>query len=265
MKPLFYLLFIIVSNLAFSQDIITLVSGEKLEVKIIENEKSKVKYKKTNNLEGPVYVIDKVDIAKITYANGDEEIISKSSASETKDQNKKDFKDKEEVEFSRLKEKSMLYNKKRNLFSFNYANMLLLNMEFSYEIIVLKSGFLGIKIPVSVGMNLRNEYLRKNNIISTGVHINIYPLGQGKVSYLTGPALRYFYMNDNPNHFNSSSMSSESSHYIGFYMNNGVLFQATSFLNFSLGLGLGTRRDVGRPDEPSTFDVIFDGSIIFRL
>jgi hypothetical protein len=250
-------------TITYTQDIIMLKSGEKLKVKVTENLDSKIKYKKFNNQDGPTYYLNKNEISKITYENGSIEKFAKTN--KKKEEVSKSDEKNPDIEFNRLKEKSLRYNTKRNLISFNYGQMILLNMEFSYEGILDKHGFVGLKIPLSVGMNLNNQYLKKNNIFSTGIHLNIYPLGQGKVSYLTGPAIRYFYMQDNPSHFSSPSISTEKAHYIGFYMNNGVLFQATSFLNFSLGLGLGTRRDISRSAEPAKFDVIFDGSIIFRI
>lgn len=259
------------TSIVKAQDIISLKSGETLKVKVEESTASRIRYKKFNNLEGPIYVIDKTAISKITYENGKVEnfnaAVKELEVGTTTVENKqKDFNDDDlDREFERLKNKSTKYNLKRHLIGFNYGQMALLNMEFSYEVTLTKTGFISLKFPFSIGMNLKNQYLKKNNIFSTGIHINAYPLGQGKVAYFTGPAVRYFYMADNPDFFNATSTGKDKAHYIGFYMNNGVLFQATSFLNFSLGLGLGTRTDVSRTSHPSTFDVIFDGTVIFRL
>lgn len=269
MKLLLTFFILMISGFIYSQDIITLKSGEKLEVKVVEQTNETVKYKKFNNLEGPVYVIEKSEINLITYENGSTENFNSKSGkkeeSKDKEKEKDNAKQSDDIEFEQLKEKSISYNSNRHLIGFNYANMIILNMEFSYEAIILKNGFLGLKFPISVGMNLNNRYLRRNNLFSTGLQVNIYPLGQGRAAYLTGPIVRYSYMKDNPNHYNSPSVSTDASHYLGFYMNNGVLFQATSFLNFSLGMALGSRWDVARDNMPATFDVIFDGSIIFRL
>lgn len=263
-KFLLFAFLLLISVFGNSQDKIHLWDGDSLSVKVTENSKSKITYKKFDNLSGPSYVLNKSQISKIIYENGETETYKRTAAptveneSGTKD---RDFND----DFDRIKEKSTRFNKKRHLLGFNYGQMIILNMEFSYEVILTKSGFIGLKIPFNVGMNLKNQYLKKNNLISTGIHVNAYPMGQGKVAYFTGPAIRYYYMADNPNYHNAVSPLIEKAHYIGFYMNNGVLFQASSFLNFSLGLGLGVRRDVSRETSLSTFDVIFDGTIIFRL
>lgn len=47
-----------------------------LSVKIIEVTESAIKYKKSNYLDGPTYLLSKFDIATIQYANGDSEVIS---------------------------------------------------------------------------------------------------------------------------------------------------------------------------------------------
>lgn len=251
--------------LSFGQDVIHMKSGDKVKTKIVEELDLKVRYRKFKEVEGPIYVLFKKDIQKIVYENGEVNSFKVSSNKTNENINSNDIPTGPDVEIQRIKEKSKLYNKRRNLIGFNYAQMILLNMEFTYEIMIAKSGFFGIKIPISIGINLRNTYLKRNNLVSTGLQFNIYPMGQGKVSYLTGPSFRYFYMQDNPNFFDGSVADNTRSNYIAFYINNGVLFQASSFLNFSLGLGLGTRLDANRSDAPSHFDVTFDGSIIFRI
>jgi len=56
--------------LCFSQDIITLKTGEQIRSRIIEVGKTDVRYRKLDNLTGPVYVTSKSDIAGIKYENG---------------------------------------------------------------------------------------------------------------------------------------------------------------------------------------------------
>lgn len=58
----------------FSQDIIELKSGNKIEAKLIEITESTIKYKKYNNLEGPTYTISLSEISSITYENGTKDI-----------------------------------------------------------------------------------------------------------------------------------------------------------------------------------------------
>ncbi|MCC7301812.1 MAG: hypothetical protein IT233_04130 [Bacteroidia bacterium] len=71
MKHFFSLCFVSFLFLfSFSQDKIVLHSGEVLYGKVEEVGISEVKYRKQDNLTGPVYVISKTDIHAIHYENG---------------------------------------------------------------------------------------------------------------------------------------------------------------------------------------------------
>ncbi len=58
------------SNSIVAQDTLTMRSGENIIVKIIEVGSTEVKYKKTINLNGPIYSSIKSDILFIHYENG---------------------------------------------------------------------------------------------------------------------------------------------------------------------------------------------------
>lgn len=56
---------------SFSQDLIYQISSqEPIKCQIIEVNIDNVKYKKTSNLEGPLYTIEKTKLDKIIYSNG---------------------------------------------------------------------------------------------------------------------------------------------------------------------------------------------------
>ena len=83
-----YILFIVtsLSNL-YSQDIILKKNGKSIESKIDEIGIDKIKYHKYSNLSGPVFIILKDDVSKITFENGEIEtfsVVSKSSIDEVK-------------------------------------------------------------------------------------------------------------------------------------------------------------------------------------
>lgn len=70
MKQLMILSMLVMSAfLATAQDIITLKSGETIQGKVTEVGISEVKYYKADNLQGPVYVLSKADIAQVLYQN----------------------------------------------------------------------------------------------------------------------------------------------------------------------------------------------------
>lgn len=63
-------------NIAKSQDVITLKNGEEIRAKVTEIETYVIKYKKFENLTGPVYSIEKAKVFTIKYENGTKDVIS---------------------------------------------------------------------------------------------------------------------------------------------------------------------------------------------
>ena len=61
---------------AFSQDIITTKSGEDIKAKVIEVNTTDIKYKKTENIDGPVFSVLKSEILIIRYENGTKDIFN---------------------------------------------------------------------------------------------------------------------------------------------------------------------------------------------
>lgn len=73
MKKFLIIAILFVSTIGFSQDVITLADGRTVNAKILELTTEFVKYKKTDNLEGPTYTVPVNDLTKIKYANGSED------------------------------------------------------------------------------------------------------------------------------------------------------------------------------------------------
>jgi hypothetical protein len=73
MKNIFYLIFLfLVSCSGFSQDVIYQKSTtDSILTKIIEVNVDNIKYRKHSNLNGPIYTINKSELIKIVYSNGD--------------------------------------------------------------------------------------------------------------------------------------------------------------------------------------------------
>jgi hypothetical protein len=61
---------------ASAQDVIMLKNGDEVDAKITEVGIQEIKYKRMDNLEGPVYVMPKADIFKIKYKNGTSELMT---------------------------------------------------------------------------------------------------------------------------------------------------------------------------------------------
>ena len=80
MKKLFLLLLALSWVLpSFSQDLLIKKDGSEIKAKVLEIGESSIKYRKWENLEGPVYVVNAADILMIRYENGSNEVIYKES------------------------------------------------------------------------------------------------------------------------------------------------------------------------------------------
>lgn len=68
----------------FSQDIITKKTGEDISAKITEVTLTEIKYKKFDNLEGPIFSILKSEVLMIRYENGTKDIFNDITQQQTK-------------------------------------------------------------------------------------------------------------------------------------------------------------------------------------
>lgn len=84
MKTIFFLLFILFGiNSAFSQDTIRFLNNTVKVVKVTEINVDDIKYKRFDNLEGPLYVSSKSEIESIKFSNG---LVETFKSSENKSQ-----------------------------------------------------------------------------------------------------------------------------------------------------------------------------------
>ncbi len=76
-KIIFYTVFTICTlTNSFSQDMITKKSSEDIKAKVIEVTINEIKYKKYDNLNGPLFTILKSDVLMIRYENGSKDIFN---------------------------------------------------------------------------------------------------------------------------------------------------------------------------------------------
>lgn len=79
MKILLILIAILIFNHVDAQDKITKKNGEDVNAKVIEIGTKEVKFKKSDNIDGPLYTIPVEDLIKIEFANGQKEIFKATS------------------------------------------------------------------------------------------------------------------------------------------------------------------------------------------
>ncbi|MCG6187691.1 hypothetical protein [Maribellus maritimus] len=65
-----------VLHLCIAQDLITKITGEDIQAKVLEVNQGEIKYKRFSNLDGPVFTLSKADILMIRYENGTKDIFS---------------------------------------------------------------------------------------------------------------------------------------------------------------------------------------------
>jgi hypothetical protein len=71
MKIIFTLLTLLFTlSHCFSQDVITKKTSEDIQAKVLEVTTTEIKYKKSDNPEGPTFTIPKSDVLVISYQNG---------------------------------------------------------------------------------------------------------------------------------------------------------------------------------------------------
>ena len=62
-----------------AQDLITMRNGDEIDAKVLEVGLDKIRYKKSDNLSGPVYVVNKDLVFMIKYENGDKDVFEQSA------------------------------------------------------------------------------------------------------------------------------------------------------------------------------------------
>jgi len=81
----------LVANSLFSQDILTKKTGDDIQAKVLEVTTTEVKYKKFDNLNGPIFSILKSDLLMIRYENGSKDVFNETKKNEEKIVSVKDF------------------------------------------------------------------------------------------------------------------------------------------------------------------------------
>ena len=77
MKKLLLILFAVFASISsFSQDIITLKTGDEIKSKVLEVSNDQVKYKKWENIDGPTYTSLKSEVFMIKYQNGTKDVFN---------------------------------------------------------------------------------------------------------------------------------------------------------------------------------------------
>lgn len=251
MKTVFQLLMAVVLSgplQAIAQDVIYKSDGTKVQAKVAEVGISEIRYKLFSNPDGPVFVLRKSDVVLIAYQNGEHEMVTSLSDRERKKQAKND---------------SLALNRRKNIVSVNLLDAAFGNMTFSYERVFGK-GYLGIKVPVSLGLRTLSNYgyyagtYDRSRIMGTGLDVNFYPNGQGTVRYFIGPSVSFgtfryrdYYPYDDigMDRFYPDYYPYMKGTHLSLSVNNGLMIQPSKHLTIALAAGMGMKMDFTRHND----------------
>jgi hypothetical protein len=69
-------LILLINSKTQAQDILTLRNGDEIKSKVVEITATQIKYHKFENLDGPIYTIEKADALFVKYPNGTKEVFA---------------------------------------------------------------------------------------------------------------------------------------------------------------------------------------------
>lgn len=217
----------------YAQDIITRTDGAVIRAQVLEIKPGQVNFRMYQQPDTLVYQISVQDVQSITMADGTTRTFNQPGAQTGK--------------------KSIAFNYEtqfgRNMLWFYPLDLLFTNFTMAYER-VLASGKISFRIPLVLGLGSDLEYndyydFRKSNLFGTGLEVNFFPYGQGKLQYYLGPSIHYrsyraYYYNDRSTQPQPGLEKANSSMYT-IAVKNGVYYHFSWAFIISADVGLGLR------------------------
>lgn len=272
MKNIFAIFFLLIlgSSQLFAQDTLYRANGRVSNVRIIEVNKTQVKYRNPEGQGGPLFVLNRMEVNKIVYADGRVETME-GNANIVNTQKPNPYGN---VWGDAPKVDPLRTNFKRRYVNLSIPDYFAGAITLGYEYFT-KDGDYSLRIPVSIGFkslgintyNVREteyndgqSYYRENKKFSTGFECYYYPWGQGKVRYYFGPAIEmgwfdYTDQNRFPTFPYTTTDMTMSGSFQSVLVHNGILFQPTAEINFNIGIGLGYCQSRFRHKDASGFEL----------
>ncbi len=225
----------------YGQDKIYLFDNSVIESKISEMGINEIKYKKFNNLDGPVYVLEKSKVVMVIFENGTHEVVNVVSQNNSSAITVDSLPTNQDI--------LPFYKMGKNFIGVNYFDLVFKNFTLNYTRYLLNYK-LALGLSASIGPGNANGYggdfLNLNkDYFHTVLSVNFLPVGMKKVSYFTGLSLMvgrgegYSYENYpyyDPYYYYPTY---QKLNYYGLYLNNGVQFNLTKHFNLRSSLALG--------------------------
>jgi hypothetical protein len=177
MKKIFGLVICCISilKISFSQDYLTKFNGDELKVKVLEVTHNEVKYKKFDNLEGPIFTIMKSELFMIKYQNGSKDIFNE--ADKQKESTKNPSLNEDEMAEKGKNDAKSFYKGKNSGAGWTATTALLLSPLFG----VIPAAICSSNEPNEDNLNAPNKTLMKNSDYNTAYTKQAHKIKKGKV------------------------------------------------------------------------------------
>lgn len=270
--PIIALYAFLLSSEIKSQDLLYKKDNSKYEVKITEITSSEVKYKLQSNPNGPLYVINKTDIAIILYQNGKHETFPEVNLLYQMDgfepSSRREKSDSLRAQRKRLTQKKFMeVTKTKNALFINTLALInsCVSVSFMRE---FGKGLFSAHVPVSFSFDepyFAKNYYRNTTIynsingfklsqksIDVGLGVYFHAGGKKAVTNFVGPLIRFaqyngsFYSKDFYIDQNGSTLTYGNYKIHGFVLNefymminNGLLFRISNRFNLMVNTAIG--------------------------
>ena len=192
----------------------------------IDIDKTETRYQLFDGSTNAVFAINNSDISMIVFEDGTVRFL------ENEDQIKK------------------VYDYNKNLFTFHLFDLIVNEFTISYEHIFSK-GKMGVQIPLSVGFSNENinGFDDIDNKFYSGLNLNFYPTGQGKVRYFLGPGFQVGTGEyERYNNYGGDPAERLDTFFFRFFVNNGLVISPVKDMSLGVIVSIGVRY-LGTPDE----------------
>ena len=242
LKAILLSAFALISLSAAAQDKIYKKNGDVIDGKVKEVNTRSISYKRSDNPDGPDYVINRSEVERIKYQNGSEDYMSEREQEPTR-------KPQPKINYGGNILSLALINFNDEGFGFGIA----------YERAIDKKGVINFYLPINLSVGNLNNYdygytsgngnsSFNRSILQIMPGVKFYPTGnQGKVRYAVGPQLAFESGYKEEWQYNYISSSTPYDQYtrasikkFGILINNSVnMFPSEHiFIGIDLGLGL---------------------------
>jgi hypothetical protein len=239
-------LFLITCSLK-AQDTLYKISGEKRTVKIIEVSSSQIKYKRSGDADGPLYVLKTSEVEKVVYPDGHTDVFVTNKKSSSDKKNEEPFPSDNALQ-------------RKHFIGINIIDLMSGILTLNYEANIYRD-LLSLRIPLSFGIAALSGtnpgyntfspdffYYSRDKLFSTGLDLRYFPFGQKRASYFIGPAYEYgqvghLEFQNIPQPIPESYPPSirRRSAYTALGISNGFQVQATDHLCMTLYMTLGSQ------------------------